>query len=347
MVTPDHTTARNPVANKHCCVIAEAGVNHNGQLDLAKALVDAAVEAGADVVKFQTFKAENLATRSASRAPYQLASGTTSQYEMLKSLELAYEYHGQLKSYSEESGIEFMSTAYDEEAARFLKELGVRRIKIASADIVNKPLLEAVADTGLPVIQSTGMATLNEVERAVDLLRNAGTKDLTLLHCVTSYPLDMDQVNMRWMATLKQAFQLPTGYSDHTSGTEMPIMAVSLGAEMIEKHLTLDRSMAGPDHSASLEPNEFLQMVRAIRNVEQAFGDSGFGRADQEVGNIFHMRKSIYSARPIRAGQTIRREDLAFLRPYQGLDPWEIDLVIGRQARIDIDKEHPITWDVI
>ena len=208
-----------PVSPKSpCFVIAEAGVNHNGQLDLAERLVDAAAEAGADAVKFQTFRAEALAARSLVRAPYQQKVGTNSQYEMLKSLELPYEVHEPLKSYCGQRGIEFMSTAYDEESAQFLQQLGVRRIKIASADIVNRPLLEAVAQTGLPVIMSTGMATLAEVERAIDLLSALGAEDIALMHCVSSYPLDVDQVNMGWMSTLRQAFGLPTGYSDTHDG---------------------------------------------------------------------------------------------------------------------------------
>jgi N-acetylneuraminate synthase len=330
-----------------CLIIAEAGVNHNGQLELAQRLVDAAAQAGANAVKFQTFRAETLVTRSVSRAPYQERAGTSAQFEMLKSLELSYEYHQSLKSHCDKRGIEFMSTAYDEEAALFLKELGVRRIKIASADIVNRPLLEVVAQTGLPVIQSTGMANLSEVERAVRLLQAGGTEDITLLHCVTSYPLAVDQVNMRWMATLRQAFQLPVGYSDHTIGIEIPLMAVSLGAVIIEKHLTLDRTLEGPDHSASLEPEEFQRMVQAIRNVEQAFGEAPFGQAPQEIENVLPMRRSLHAAKSIKAGQVIQREDLAVLRPYVGLDPWLIDLVIGRRSRANIDQEEPITWEDI
>ena len=326
-------------------IVAEAGVNHNGSLELARRLVDAAVHAGADAVKFQTFKAEALVTQASERAPYQMRSGGSSQLEMLRSLELLYEYHEPLKSHCDQHGIEFISTAYDEEAARFLLELGVRRIKIASADIVNRPLLEAVAQTALPVIMSTGMATLSEVERAVDLLRGLGARDLSLMHCVSSYPLNVDQVNMRWMATLREAFKLPTGYSDHTMGTEIPIMAVSLGAVMVEKHLTLDRDMDGPDHAASLEPQEFRSMVQAIRNVEQASGEAPFGLAEQEMENVVPMRRSLHSSRPIRAGQVIQREDLAALRPYVGLDPWLVHEVVGRQARVDIEAGEPIQWN--
>ena len=330
-----------------CFIIAEAGVNHNGQLDLAKKLVEAAVAANVDAVKFQTFHAEALTTRSMGRAPYQQRSGTSSHYDMLKGLELSYQDHEDLKQYCEDLGIEFMSTAYDEDAARFLNKLGVRRIKIASADIVNRPLLETVAETGLPVIQSTGMATLSEVERAVNLLRSNGVDDLTLMHCVSNYPLNTDQVNMQWMQSLRQVFNLPTGYSDHTMGIEIPIMAVSLGAVMIEKHLTLDRGLGGPDQAASVEPDELRDMVRAIRNVEQAMSDTGFGLADQELENVVPMRRSLHAIRPIAAGQVIQREDLAVLRPAVGLDPWQINLVVGRKARQNIDAEDPITWDAI
>ena len=328
-------------------IIAEAGVNHNGRLELARQLVDVAAEAGADAVKFQTFRAEALSTHSLGRAPYQRQVGSSSHFEMLKELELAYEHHAPLKDYCDRQGIEFISTAYDEDAARFLHDLGVRRIKIASADIVNRPLLETAARTGLPVIQSTGMATLSEVERAVRLLQAEGAADVTLLHCVSSYPLSMDQVNMRWMETLRQAFQLPTGYSDHTMGIEVPIMAVSLGAVMVEKHFTLARDMEGPDHAASLEPEELQRMVSAIRNVEQAFGDRAFGRADQEMENLSTMRRSLHAVRPIASGQVIQKDDLTVLRPDVGLDPWLIHLVAGRSARADIDAEQPITWDAI
>jgi N,N'-diacetyllegionaminate synthase len=332
---------------RRCFIIAEVGVNHNGQLDLAKKLVEAAVSANVDAVKFQTFHAEALTTRSMGRAPYQQRSGISSHYDMLKGLELSYQDHEDLKQHCEDLGIEFMSTAYDENAARFLKKLGVRRIKIASADIVNRPLLETVAEMCLPVIQSTGMATLNEVDRAVNLLRSNGVDDLTLMHCVSNYPLNTDQVNMQWMQTLRQAFNLSAGYSDHTMGIEIPIMAVSLGAVMIEKHLTLDRGLGGPDQAASLEPDELRDMVRAIRNVEQAVSDRGFGLADQELENVVPMRRSLHAVRAISAGQVIQREDLAVLRPAVGLDPWQIDLVLGRTARENIDVEQPITWDVI
>lgn len=349
-IEPIYHYSETPMADKvrqRCFVIAEAGVNHNGQLDLAKKLVAAAVEAEADAVKFQTFRAESLTTRSMGRAPYQQLSGTSSHFDMLKGLELSYPAQEAVQSYCEELGIEFMSTAYDEEGARFLNDLGVRRIKIASADIVNRPLLETVAATHLPVIQSTGMATLSEVERAINLLHFNGASDISLMHCVSSYPLDPGQVNMQWMWSLREAFHLPTGYSDHTMGIEMPIVAVSLGATMIEKHLTLDRSLAGPDQSASLEPGELRQMVRAIRNVERAFGDTGFGKADQEMENVVPMRRSLHAIRPIAAGQAIQREDLAVLRPAVGIDPWEIHLVVGRTALADIEAEQPITWDVI
>ena len=338
---------REAAATYPCFVVAEAGVNHNGDVNLAMRLVDASAAAAADAVKFQTFNADALATPTVARAPYQTRAGMSSQMDMLKSLELGYEHHANLKRYCEQVGIEFMSTAYDVAAAQFLGDLGVRRIKIASADIINRPLLEAVAHTGLPVIQSTGMATLSEVERAIGLLLASGTQDLTLLHCVTSYPLAPDQVNMRWMETLRRAFQLPTGYSDHTMGIEMPVMAVSLGAVMIEKHLTLDRGMDGPDHAASLEPDQFRDMVSVIRNVEQAVGSARFGRAAQEEENTFHMRRSLHAAKPIRAGQAIKREDLAVLRPSEGLDPWLMETVVGRKARVDIEPWQPITWDEI
>lgn len=330
-----------------CLIIAEAGVNHNGDLQLAYKLVDEASKSGANAVKFQTFNPDALVAKSSTRAPYQQLSGDSPQHEMLSGLQLTYNEQALIKQYCDRIGIEFISTAYDEEAVDFLKALGVSRIKIASADIINLPLLESVCKSGLPIIQSTGMATLQEVDRTYRFLQESGSPDISLLHCVTSYPLDIDQVNMNWLTILQKRFECAIGYSDHTLGTTIPLMAVSMGATILEKHFTLDRSMQGPDHNASLEPKDFKKMVSSIRDLEQAFGNTNFGVTDQEKENIIPMRRSLHAARKIERGQTIRQDDIAVLRPYTGIDPWSIKMVIGSTAKIDIELGTPITWNAI
>lgn len=330
-----------------CLIIAEAGVNHNGDLQLAYKLVDEASKSGANAVKFQTFNPDALVAKSSTRAPYQQLAGDSPQHEMLSGLQLTYNEQALIKQYCDRIGIEFISTAYDEEAVDFLKALGVSRIKIASADIINLPLLESVCKSGLPIIQSTGMATLQEVDRTYRFLQESGSPDISLLHCVTSYPLDIDQVNMNWLTILQKRFECAIGYSDHTLGTTIPLMAVSMGATILEKHFTLDRSMQGPDHNASLEPKDFKKMVSSIRDLEQAFGNTNFGVTDQEKENIIPMRRSLHAARKIERGQTIRQDDIAVLRPYTGIDPWSIKMVIGSTAKIDIELGTPITWNAI
>jgi len=330
-----------------CFIIAEAGVNHNGDLQLAYKLVDAASKSGANAVKFQTFNADTLVTKSSTRAPYQKLAGDSLQHEMLRNLQLTYKEQELIKQYCDKLGIEFLSTAYDEQAVTFLKSLGVKRIKIASADIINLPLLESVCKSGLPIIQSTGMATLQEVDRTYKLLKESGAPSISLLHCVTSYPLDINQANMNWINILQNRFECEIGYSDHTLGTTIPIMAASMGATILEKHFTLDRDMKGPDHHASLEPKDFKSMVSSIRDVERAFGSTDFGVTRQEKENIIPMRRSIHAARKILKGQTIHQEDIAILRPYTGIDPWSIKKVVGSTAKIDITLGTPITWDAI
>ena len=330
-----------------CFIIAEAGVNHNGDLQLAYKLVYEASKSGANAVKFQTFNADTLVNKSSTRAPYQQLSGDSLQHEKLSGLQLTYNEQASIKQYCDTLGIEFISTAYDEQAVTFLKSLGVKRIKIASADIINLPLLESVCESGLPIIQSTGMATLQEVERTYKFLKESKAPSISLLHCVTSYPLDIDQVNMRWINILQNRFDCEIGYSDHTLGTTVPIMAVTMGATILEKHFTLDRYMKGPDHYASLEPRDFQNMVSSIRDVEQAFGSTHFGVTDHEKENIIPMRRSLHAAKKIIKGQTIHREDIAVLRPYTGIDPWSMQSVIGSTAKIDIELGTPITWDAI
>jgi N,N'-diacetyllegionaminate synthase len=283
-------------------IIAEAGVNHNGSIDLAVQLIDAAKASGADAVKFQTFRADRIATRSAEKANYQQrqAADGESQFEMLQRLELDAAAHRRLFDYCRKTAIQFLSSPFDIQSIDLLDTLEVPLLKIPSGEITNLPFLERIAAKGRPVILSTGMSTLGEVEEAVQVLRAGGVSEITLLHCVTEYPAPYAEINLRAMQTLKSAFGLPVGYSDHTPGIEIAIAAVALGAEVIEKHFTLDRSLPGPDHSASLEPKEFKQMVAAIRNVESALGDGIKKPALCELPNIPVARKSVVAARAVR-----------------------------------------------
>jgi N-acetylneuraminate synthase/N,N'-diacetyllegionaminate synthase len=331
-------------------IIAEAGVNHNGDLELAKKLVDAAVEAGADAVKFQTFKAEEVATPDAERAQYQknnMPEKEESQLEMIKRLELSYAQFRELYAYCRHKGIIFLSSPFDPESIDFLAELGVPYFKIPSGEITNYPFLRRIAGKKRPVILSTGMATLGEVEGAIQVLREAGATDITLLHCTTNYPALPEEVNLRAMLTMKQAFALPVGYSDHTMGIAVPIAAAALGAEVIEKHLTLDRNLPGPDHRASLEPGEFKEMVMAIRQVEKSLGDGIKGPAPGELAIMPAARRSLVAARDIAAGEIITESCLTAKRPGMGIPPNLWDVVVGRQARRDIAAGSIISWDMI
>lgn len=320
-------------------VIAEAGVNHNGDIDLACALIDAAAECGADAVKFQTFTAETLVTRTGPKAEYQrqTTDAGESQFDMLKKLELAADEHRVLQAHCRVRGIEFLSTPFSEDCADFLKTLDIDRFKIPSGEVTNLPFLRHVARFGKPVILSTGMADLDEVIEAVAALRQAGCTDLTVLHCVTNYPAAPATSNLRAMATLRQALDLPVGWSDHTPGIEVALAAAALGACVIEKHLTLDKALPGPDHSASLNPVEFAAMMRGIRIVESALGDGVKRPQPSEVPNIAIARKSLTALRAITRGEVIAADAIAALRPATGLSPAFIDQVIGRRAAVDIE----------
>lgn len=328
-------------------IIAEAGVNHNGSLDIAFELVDAAKEAGADAVKFQTFRAESLATSSAHKAAYQERTTDTSetQFQMLKRLELDADAHGKLIVHCREVGIQFLSSPFDMESADLLEKLDVPLFKIPSGEITNLPYIGHIGGKGRPIILSTGMATLGEVEDAVKILRDSNAKDITLLHCVTEYPAPYDEINLRAMHTLSTAFRLPVGYSDHTSGIEIAVAAVALGATVIEKHFTLDRNLPGPDHAASLEPSELKQMVSSIRHVEAALGNGIKEPAKCELPNISVARKSLVASRPLRAGQQIGAEDLAIKRPGNGIPPRQQQDIVGRTLRSDIQKDELFRWD--
>ena len=329
-------------------MIAEAGVNHNGDPALARALVDVAGAAGADAVKFQTFTVDRLLTRRAAKAEYQQrATGSEqSQYEMLARLELSPADHEMLFSYCAQVGIEFMSTPFDPESARFLKRLGVRRLKISSGDVTNLPMLEVVGALGLPVVLSTGMADMAEVEAAVATLRGAGATDLAILQCVSNYPADPALTNLKVMDAFARAFGAPVGLSDHSTGLAMSIAAVARGAAYIEKHFTLDRSLPA-HHQASLLPDELRTLVAAIRDVEAALGDGVKRPAPSELPVRDVARKSLVAARDLPGGAILTREDLDVLRPGTGLSPAALPAVLGRRTTRAISHHTPITEDML
>jgi N-acetylneuraminate synthase len=335
-------------------IIAEAGVNHNGSIDTAKKLVDIAVSAGADAVKFQTFCADKLVTATAAKAKYQIEKtmAKESQYEMLRKLELSPNAHKELFRYCEAKGIIFMSTPFDEDSADMLNDLGMNIFKIPSGEITNKPLIKHIAAKGKPIILSTGMSNLGEVEKAILWISQEWDKlgdkpQLTLLHCLSSYPAPIEHVNLLAMKTMKKAFDLPVGYSDHTMGIEIPIAAVAVGAKVIEKHITLDRSMEGPDHKASLEPEELKLMVKSIRNIEKALGDGKKRptKSEEEMKQV--IRKSIVTTRDIKAGEAIALIDIAIKRPGNGIPPEFQELIVNMRVRRDISADSPIRWEDI
>jgi N,N'-diacetyllegionaminate synthase len=328
-------------------IIAEAGVNHNGDVKLAKKLIDAAKAAGADAVKFQTFQAEEIAVLNSRKADYQYRAKEKTQYEMLKMLELSFDDFRDIKKYCDTKDIEFISTPYDINSVEFLNEIGVNRFKVASADLINKPLIEAVAKTQKLIFLSVGMATLGEIERTISLINDFGNDNIVILHCTTSYPTPYNEVNMNTLSTLKKAFGLPVGYSDHSLGIEISIMAVSLGAEVIEKHFTLDRTMEGPDHFASLEPLDFKQMVEAVRNVKNAFGSEKKKITDEEKKNIFSMRRSIHASENLKEGEIIKDNNIRIVRPFDGIEPWFFDIITGSKLKRNIKKDEPIRWNDI
>ena len=318
-------------------IIAEAGVNHNGSIELAFELIDAAHEAGADFVKFQTFKAENLVTQSAAKADYQFGASDVqeSQFEMIKKLELSYDMHLKLISRCKEKGIRFSSTGFDASSVDLLLELGVEFLKVPSGEITNLPYLRHVGSKKLPIILSTGMCTMLEVNNALEILKQAGSKksDITVLQCNTEYPTAMEDVNLRAMLSIKEELGVNIGYSDHTLGIEVPIAAVAMGATVIEKHFTLDRKIEGPDHAASLEPDALHQMVKSIRNIEKALGDGQKKPSHSEKKNISVARKSIVASRPIMMGEVFNEQNLVVKRPGTGLSPMQWDHILGTRAK--------------
>jgi len=333
-------------------IIAEAGVNHNGSLEICKKLIDVSVTAGADAVKFQTFRADRLVTATASKADYQYVNTgkDETQFEMLEKLELSPEMHRELFAYCRQNNILFLSTPFDEESANMLDDLGMEIFKISSGEITNKPLIQHVAAKKKPIILSTGMSYLGEVENAIsgiDEIWNTMDKkpQLSVLHCVSSYPARIEDVNLRAIKTMEMAFGLPVGYSDHTLGIEITIAAVAMGAKVIEKHFTLDRDMEGPDHKASLEPEELEAMVTAIRNVERAMGD-GIKKPTKSENDLKKIvRRSLVTANEIKAGNTISPDDIIIKRPGTGISAKFKDKVVGMKSGSDISVDSVIKWE--
>ena len=347
MVSPVKIAGRVIGPGERCFIIAEAGVNHNGNIEMAHGLIDVAVEAGADAVKFQTFRASQVISPRAPKAAYQMRTtrADESQLEMVRKLELPFVVFRELSERCREHGIIFLSTPFDEESVDFLAGLDVPAIKVPSGELTNLPLLRRIGQKGTPLILSTGMSYLEEVERAVRTVREEGCADLVLLHCTSSYPADPGECNLRAMETLCTTFAVPVGYSDHTPGIEIACAAVALGACVIEKHFTLDRSLPGPDHGASLDPAQLRDLVRAIRSVETAIGD-GIKRpmpGELEVRSV--ARRSLVAARNLAAGDVLTPHDVAARRPGTGISPIELERVVGRRTTVAIQAEELLHWD--
>ncbi len=330
-------------------IIAEAGVNHNGDIEMAKKLIDVAVEAKVDYVKFQTFKADTIVSRTAKKANYQIKNindGDDSQYNMLKKLELSHEDHLALIEYCNLKKINFFSTAFDVEGVQYLNSLGLTFFKIPSGELTNYPYIREIARCNKPVVMSTGMANEKEINDAIQvLLKNGLNKNnISILHCNTEYPTPMKDVNLTAMLSIKEKFGVQIGYSDHTLGIEVPIAAVAMGAKIIEKHFTLDRNLPGPDHIASLEPNELINMVTAIRNIELAISGSGEKLpSESELKNISIARKSIYINKDLKKDHIIKEEDLITLRPGNGISPMEWENIVGKKLTTNKNKSDMLT----
>ncbi len=335
---------------KHTIVIAEAGVNHNGDMNIAKRLVDEAVNAGVDYIKFQSFKAEKLVSPSAKKANYQIVNindGDDSQFAMLKKLELSDNQHQELITYCNLKGIKFFSTAFDVDGVNFLNQLGLPLFKIPSGEITNFPYLRAIALCGKQTIMSTGMCSENEIEAAISILIKYGLKkdQITILHCNTEYPTPMEDVNLTAMVAIKEKFGVNVGYSDHTLGIEVPIAAVALGATIIEKHFTLNRNLPGPDHVASLEPHELTSMVKSIRNIEFAISGNGIkSPSKSEAKNIAIARKSIHISSDLSSGHILTEFDLISLRPGDGISPMKWEEIIGKRLTVNKRKNEILNW---
>jgi N,N'-diacetyllegionaminate synthase len=324
-------------------VIAEAGVNHNGNIEIARKMIDVAAEAGADAVKFQTFRAQNVATRQAGKADYQsrFTSESESQLEMLTKLELSEENHIELINHCEEKGIGFISSSFDLDSIALLNRLGLRIFKIPSGEVTNFPYLREIGKLGKPVIMATGMSDVREIEEALKVLTEAGTErdKISLLHCTTEYPTLFPDVNLKAMETMRRTFGLKVGYSDHTTGIEVAVAAVAMGADIIEKHFTLDRGMTGPDHQASVDPVQLSGMVRAIRNIEMSMGSGVKQPTEAELRNRSVARKSIVASKTITAGETFSEDNITTKRPGTGINPMRWMQVIGLKAARDFQED--------
>lgn len=324
-------------------IIAEAGVNHNGDIVIAKKMIEVAAQSGANAIKFQTFRAENLVTRRAAKADYQVEStgNSETQYEMLKKLELTPDNHLELMAHCRNRNIEFLSTPFDLKSIDMLEKIGMSIFKIPSGEITNLPYLKKIGSMNKEIILSTGMANIGEIETAIDILTNAGTtkNKISVLHCNTEYPTLFRDVNLRAMLTIKNTFGVRVGYSDHTPGIEVSISAVALGAEIIEKHFTLDRNMEGPDHAASLEPDELKKMVDSIRNIELALGNGIKKPSASEAKNIEAVRKSIVAIKDIKAGEILTEENIGVKRPGKGISPMKFYEMIGKKAIKDFKQD--------
>ncbi len=346
MVTQQKSMSQNKVL-----IIAEAGVNHNGDLDKAIQLIDMAAMSGADYVKFQTFKAEKIVNKNVQKAEYQkknMLGESDSQFDMLKKLEMGLDWYPILIDRCNEKGVKFLSTGFDEESIEFLEKLKIPFYKIPSGEITNKPYLQKIAKKGKDIILSTGMANLNEIKSAIKIFEDEGiSKDrITVLHCNTEYPTPMKDVNLLAMNHIAKELKVKVGYSDHTLGIEVPIAAVALGAEVIEKHFTLDRTLPGPDHAASLEPDELKEMVKAIRNIELAISGNGTKEPSKsELKNIEIARKSLHLNKDLSKGDIIGKEDLIALRPGNGISPMEIETVIGKALIEDMNSGSILKWE--
>lgn len=329
---------------KHVCIIAEAGVNHNGSFELAKKMVDAAKEAGVDYVKFQTFKPEKLVSKFAEKADYQkeTTGNDETQLDMLKKLTLTNDNFIEIKKYCDQIGIGFISTPFDLDSIEFLETFNMDFWKVPSGEVTNLPYLEAIARTGRDVVMSTGMCNVQEINEAVLVLEKNGTKNITLLHCNTQYPTPFEDVNLKAMETIKEATNKKVGYSDHTLGIDVPIAAVAMGAEVIEKHFTLDKNMEGPDHRASLNPSELNTMVSGIRNIEKALGEGLKVASASEIANKAVARKSIVAARNISKGELLTEDNLTTKRPGNGISPMKWHDVLGTRAVRDFKEDELI-----
>ena len=325
-------------------IIAEAGVNHNGDMSIAKKLIDAAVDAEVDYVKFQSFKASNLVSPYAKKAEYQIkntSNDDTSQLGMLKKLELSHDDHIELMSYCKQKKINFLSTAFDTQGVKYLDKLGLDLFKIPSGEITNFPYLREIALTGKPIILSTGMSTINDISNALDVFKKYGLnrKEIVVLHCNTEYPTPMNDVNLKAMLTIGNTFNVHVGYSDHTLGIEVPIAAVAMGATVIEKHFTLDKTLSGPDHAASLEPAELKEMVKSIRNIEATISGDGLKKpSESEMKNIVIARKSIHLSKDLPAGSIISEKDIIPLRPGDGICSMNWEDIIGKRLNKNLKK---------